>query len=64
MTLHGYSHPVNWFREITRQIEEEGDNKMKFPSIRQKLQDNPATWIHQRGFLISQTGSKRWIFWI
>ena len=42
MTLHGYSHPVNWFREITKQIEEEGDNKMKFPSIRQKLQDNPA----------------------
>jgi hypothetical protein len=25
-----------------RQIEEEGDNKMKFPPIKQKLQDNPA----------------------
>ncbi|KAF5418958.1 MAG: hypothetical protein C5S44_12160 [Candidatus Methanocomedens sp.] len=33
---------MNWFTKITRQIEEEGDNKMKFPPIRQKLQDNPV----------------------
>jgi hypothetical protein len=42
MTLSGYSRSMNWFAEITRQIEEEGDNKMKFPPIGQKFQDNPA----------------------
>lgn len=42
MTLYGYSHPVNWFTEIIRQIEGGNDNKMKFPPISQKLQDNPA----------------------
>jgi len=33
---------VNWFLAILRLIEGEGDNKMKFPSIWQKFQDNPA----------------------
>ena len=42
MTLYGYSRPVNWFLAIMRQIEKGSDNKMKFPPISQKLQDNPA----------------------
>jgi hypothetical protein len=38
MTLYGYSHPVNWFIAITRQIEKGRDNKMKFPSIKVNVQ--------------------------